>query len=94
MLRTLTIIFLVLCLSLLAACNDNPAKEYGKTVVQSIDRAHGAADSANLQALKESIQAYYASNGTYPESLDELGMSIDASYFDYDPATGNVTLRQ
>jgi hypothetical protein len=93
MLKTITIILLALGLMAMAACEENPAKEYGTTVVRTIDRADRAADSANLAALKQSVQAYYAANGRYPESLDELGIGIDSSHFDYDPATGTVTIK-
>jgi hypothetical protein len=94
MLRAITIMLLALSLAALSACKDDSAEEFSKTVVVPIERAERAADSANLSALSKSVEAYRATNGRYPESLDELGTGIDTSRFDYDPATGKVTLKK
>lgn len=95
MIRFFAILVLGLALAGLAACEENPGKEYGRSVVRSIERAETAADAANLNTLRKSIESYRALNGTYPENIDEIAssMGLDASRYDYDPATGRVTLR-
>ena len=94
MLKTIAIALLTLSLTALTACKDDTAEEYGKAVVGTVDRAERAADSANLAALRTSIQTYRATNGKYPESLKELAMGMDLSRFNYDPKTGAVTLKK
>jgi hypothetical protein len=90
--RFITIIVAALALSFVWACEENPAQEYGRALTGSMDRADRAADRANLAALKKSIASYHSMNGRYPESLDEVATGLDTSRFDYDPATGKVTL--
>jgi hypothetical protein len=90
--RFFTILVVALALAGLAACKENPGKEYGKAIVRPIERAGTAADAANLEALRKSVESYRALNGTYPESIEELAssMGLDASRYRYDPATGRV----
>lgn len=95
------IIFLaLLCLSLASGCEEpsnNPVKEYGVGLVNSYDKSKKAASAANLDAIKRTIAAFRAANGRYPESLDEtaafMGAEIDTDAYDYDPGTGQVTLK-
>lgn len=79
----------------LSACEENPAREYGQGLVRTLDKADRAADTANLNALRQSLESYRALNGKYPDSLDEIArqMGLDPSRFDYDPATGRVALK-
>ena len=85
----------VLCLVAFSSCEENPAQDYGRGLVQTLDKADTAADRANLDALRKSIAAYHAAEGRYPESLTEItsAMGLDPARFDYDPATGRVALR-
>jgi hypothetical protein len=93
--RFIAITFAALALFFIWACEENPAQEYGRALTGSMKRADRTADRANLGALKKSIAAYYTMNGRYPGSLDEVAqpMGLDPSRFDYDPATGKVTLK-
>ena len=82
----------------LPACKEkpkNPVAEYGDRLIDSYKGAQNAADVANLDALRKSIQAYRAANGSNPEKLSDvsalIGGSIDFDKFDYDPATGSVS---
>jgi hypothetical protein len=100
-------VFLIVVLGLmvlpfLIACEKkpkNPADEYGTALIGSYKHAQNAAVAANLDAVKRSIQAYRATNGKYPDSLDELkkdfkGSDIDMSGYDYDPETGAVSIKK
>jgi hypothetical protein len=90
-------LFVFILISLiLPACNskqENPVNTY----LGATKSASTAADAANLDALRKSIEAYRAANGSYPESLKDvegmLGSQLDFSRYDYDPQTGKVTLK-
>jgi|Deesub1362A_J573_1020465.scaffolds.fasta_scaffold00013_66 hypothetical protein len=90
----LSVLFL---LSLISACKESPVEEYGDALIDSYEMSKEAADAANLDTIKRSIAAYYASNGKYPESLDEIaaftGIELNPDKYDYDPETGKITLR-
>ncbi len=80
----------------IASCNNdqNPAQQYGKTMVQSLKSAKKLDATVNVLEVKKSIQEFYAANGRYPADLNELstfnGMTLKSDQFDYDPATGNL----
>jgi uncharacterized protein YcfL len=81
---------------ILLACSskqENPVNTY----VSVKKSASDAADIANLDALRQTVQAYRAANGNYPASLkdveDMLGSPVDFSKYSYDPKTGSVTLK-
>ena len=97
-------ILVITCFSLLLlvmpACREkpkNPVSEYGDSLINSYKGAQNAADQANLDALKAAVSAYRAEKERYPESLQEVGnmlrSPVDLSKYDYDPATGAVTLK-
>jgi hypothetical protein len=80
----------------LPACNskqENPVNTY----VSVKKSASDAADIANLDALRQTVQAYHAANGNYPASLKDvegmLGSPVDFSKYNYDPQTGSVTMK-
>lgn len=81
----------------IASCNNdqNPAQQYGNTMVQSLKSAKKLDAAVNVLEVKKSIQEFYAANGRYPADLNELstfnGMTLKSDQFDYDPATGNLT---
>ncbi len=87
-------------LLLLPACKEkpkNPVAEYGDTMINAYKGAQNAADLATLDGLKKAVEAYRASNSSYPAELkdvgDLMGEHVDFSKFDYDPATGSVSLK-
>jgi hypothetical protein len=71
--------------------------QYGDSLINAYQGAQNAAEQANLDAVRKAISAYHAANDTYPNSLQDinnlLGVQIDLSVYDYDPSTGNVTLK-
>jgi len=81
----------------LYACKDNPADKYGTTMINSYHQSQTTADQATLDSLNKSIQAYQASNGKNPESMEELekivGSPVDRNKFQYNPETGTVALK-
>lgn len=80
----------------LAGC-DNPVKQMGSDAVQTIDRSRERGAQAGLDTMNKAVETFRASNDRLPESLDELiqsmGITVDASLYSYDPATGTVALR-
>jgi len=94
-----SVLFLLI---LLTACKDkdeprNPVKEYGNTLINSYEKAQGAAETANFELIKRAIQQFHAANGEYPENLQDLakfiGIEINADMYEYDPRAGTITLR-
>jgi len=76
---------------------ENPVTQYGDTLINSYKGAQNAAEQANLDAVRKAISAYRAANEGYPKSLQDIGnligSPIDLSGYDYDTATGTVTLK-
>ncbi len=93
-------ILLIAAISLLlVSCSEekNPVAQAGGTLINTYKRGQQAGETANLDAVKKTVQAYQAANDRYPETLDEIkGMirsEIDTSKYDYDPQTGEVRLK-
>ena len=76
-------------------CKENPVEQYGTGLVDAYKKAEPAADEANVAMLRQSIQAFRAAQGRFPESLEELegmtGTSIDPEQYLYDPGTGQLS---
>lgn len=99
--KSMRILFLVVLLLFLISCDQkpkNPVDEYGTVLIDSYKKAQKAGESANLDAVKKSIQAYYASNDKYPDNLDEIksfiNSDIDLSKYDYNAENGTVFLKK
>ncbi|MGE5190190.1 MAG: AAA family ATPase [Gemmatimonadota bacterium] len=62
------------------------------------DKARAAQAATDLGSVKDAIRNYQVENGRYPDSLDAvrnyLRPDVDLSAFNYDPASGNVTIKQ
>jgi hypothetical protein len=87
-------------LSLIAACDEkpkNPVSEYGDIMIDSYKKAQAVKETADLDAIRKTIQAYHALNDKYPQSLDDvkelIGAEMDMSKYSYDPQTGTVNIR-
>ena len=85
---------------LFTACSEkpkNPVAEYGNSLTDAYKKGQQAGEIANLDAVRKAVQAYYALNGKYPQSLDEVKGSIhtemDMSKYSYDSQTGMVSLK-
>lgn len=94
------ILFVVIALFFFIACEEkpkNPVAEYGDAMINAYKKGQDAGETANLDAIKKTIQAYHAANEKYPQSLDEIkgliGSNIDTSKYDYNPQTGAVNLK-
>lgn len=90
----------VFTIVLAAACNesDNPAQQYGNTMVQSLKTAKSVEKKVNVEEVKKSIQEFNAANGRYPADLSELatfnGVTLKSDNYEYDPSTGNLSEKQ
>jgi hypothetical protein len=96
-----------LCLAA-AGCGDRkpkaPEAEKQTTVKDAVDRATKAIpealamrDEADTKFIETAIQAYNASEGRLPESLDAIPevrqRGLDTSRWVYEPASGKVYLK-
>ncbi len=95
------IISLLICFLFILSCSEkpsNPVAEYGDTLVNTYKRGQQAGETANLDAVKKAVQSYYATNGKFPDTLDEakefIGSGLDLSKYDYNAETGIVTLKK
>ena len=90
----------LLCgISLLGGCGERrPKKENIREVVEAQDRARKVKAQADLPAINAAVQEYYAENGRFPDRLDALPFiqdrRIDTSSYAYDPANGQVRMRE
>ncbi|RJQ41071.1 MAG: hypothetical protein C4550_02355 [Nitrospiraceae bacterium] len=88
-------------LPLLASCDEkskNPVSEYGDAMIDAYKKGQAVKETADLDAIRKTIQVYYAENGKYPASLDEIanliGKPLDTAKYDYNPQTGKVSLKK
>ncbi len=84
---------------LVAGCRDQgPKQENVREVVEAPDRARQVKAQADLQAINTALQEYAASNGRFPDRLEDLPFvrdrHLDASLYEYDPAGGQARLRE
>jgi hypothetical protein len=92
---------LVACTFLAIACDEkpkNPVSEYGDALIGSYKSSQVAGEEANLDAVKKAVQAYHAANDKYPAVLEDvgdlIGGKVDFSKYDYNPETGEVSLKK
>ena len=92
---------LVSCTFLTIACDEkpkNPVSEYGDALIGSYKSSQLAGEAANLDAVKKAVQAYRAANDKYPAVLEDvgdlIGGKVDFSKYDYNPETGEVSLKK
>ena len=84
----------------LASCSNdkNPVQQYGNTMTQSYKSAQKLDNKVNIIDVRKSIQEFYASNGRYPDDLNELagfnGVSLKSDQYDYDASTGTLVEKQ
>jgi hypothetical protein len=83
----------------LGGCGEQKPKEENiRDVVEAQQRARKVKAQADLQAVRTAVQAYYTEQGRFPDRLDALPLvqdqRIDTSAYAYDPATGQVGLRE
>lgn len=95
----LIISMMIAILFSITACKEKPRTpldDYGDALIDSYKRGQNAEEIANLDAVKKAVMVYYASNGKYPQSLEEikdlLNSDIDLSRYSYNSENGKVTL--
>lgn len=91
----------LVALSLLFACDEkpgNPVAEYGDSLTGAYTQGRQAGDTANLDAVRKTVDIYRATHGNYPQSLDEIqGLmptKINLSRYKYNPENGAVSLKE
>jgi hypothetical protein len=76
----------------------NPLARYGESMVTAYTKGKRAGLEGNLNSVKKTIQAFHALHDRYPKDLDEIkplfSSPIDLSVYDYDPDTGQVSLKK
>lgn len=94
------VLFVVFIVFFFIACDQkpkNPVAEYGDAMINAYKKGQDAGETANLDAIRKTVQAYHALNDKYPQSLDEIkdliGAKIDTSKYDYNSQTGAVNLK-
>jgi hypothetical protein len=90
-----------LTLTLLFACNEqpkNPVAEYGDSLIGAYKSGQQGGETANLDAVKKTVEMYHATHDKYPQNLDEIkdliSSKIDLSRYEYNPENGSVSLKQ
>ncbi len=91
-------LFVFIVLLIISGCEGNNFfEDYGDAATDSYENVGNIADKASLQAAKRYIQSYRAINGKYPESIEELAVSIggdfDTEKYEYNSASGKIELR-
>ncbi len=94
--KRVLILSVILGSFILTSCDSRQANPVD-TYVGAVKNAGEVSKTASLDAVRQSIVAYHAANGKYPESLqdveDMVGSRLDVSRYNYDPQTGTVTLK-
>jgi hypothetical protein len=97
--KTIILLSFILFSMLAGGCEEksNPVAQYGDALISVHEGSKIEAQQATLQGIKNAVQVYYASNGRYPENLDEIqklmDSPIDVSMYDYNPQNGSVALK-
>lgn len=86
------IIFVISCES------KNPVEQYGDALIKTYKDTQQFGAKTTVKNLQESIKAFYAANGRYPNDLKELedftGITLDSSKYEYDPSKGTITQKE
>ena len=94
--RRFFIVF-ILALSIGAGCSDdqNPLRQYGKTLTGSLGKAEKAKIVADLRTIRAEIVRYKSENGEYPPTIEALNLpNIYPGAYNYNSETGEVTQAQ
>jgi hypothetical protein len=96
--RIITLLLSLVMVMSAAGCEEEkgPGSHYDDTLISAHERGKAVAGRTTLKGIQDAIRAYYASNGEYPASLDDLpelmSSPIDTSLYDYNPENGTITL--
>jgi len=95
-----TLFLILIVSSFFFSCEEkpaNPVAEYGDTMLNSYQKGKQAGETGNLDAVRNAIRAYHASNDKYPQNLEEikelLGSELDLSKYEYNPQNGTVNIK-
>ena len=92
--RTIVMVLVIQAVICFGCESKNPVEQYGDTLIKSYKNTQQVGDRTSLQNLKESINAFNAAHGRYPNDLKELaeftGIALDSTKYEYDPSTGKI----
>ncbi len=85
--------------SWLVGCGEQkPKQENIDDIVQAQERARKVRAQADIRAIHTALQEYQIQNGRFPGRLEDLPFvtdrNIDTSWYAYDPANGQVRMRE
>ena len=96
--RFVGIILSVLIIAVLAVVTtsylSNVTKQAGLGSKSPVNAARSVKEQADLVTLQSSLGAYFAQNGTYPQTLDDLQPSLAAAGYSYTQCSLNSALVQ
>jgi hypothetical protein len=96
--RASVIVPAILSVIVFACESKNSLEQSGDTLIKTYKNTQQFGDKTSLQNLQESIKAFSAAHGRYPNDLKELeeftGVTLDSSKYEYDPLTGKMTQRE
>lgn len=91
------ITIILLFTALTVGCKQDPVKEYGEGLLDTLDSSEVAVDQANLRSLKQAVRMYHNEHGQYPNALEDvagfMSSPVDLNKYQYNPNTGQVTLK-
>ena len=91
-------LFLGLVLLCLSCEHKNPSEQFGNTLIKTYRESQKTGEKASTHNLQESVKAFQAANGRYPNDLKELGdfagTTLDSSKYTYDPITGIISPKE
>ncbi|MBF0343735.1 MAG: hypothetical protein HQL06_05825 [Nitrospirae bacterium] len=85
------------------ACKDiSETKEQFSTItdkkMERVEKSRVVVEKADIETLRRGITTFNATNGRYPNNLDELkefvAIDFDKGIFNYNPQTGTLALKQ
>ena len=96
--RANVIVPAILSIIVLGCESRNSLEQPRDTLIKSYKNTQQFGDKTSLQNLQESIKAFSAAHGRYPNDLKELeeftGVTLDSSKYEYDPLTGKIIQRE
>jgi hypothetical protein len=96
--KKLSLLLVILFIAVFLSCEKNPVEEYGDAVVNTYQGTKQKGKHLTLTGLQNAIQLYRTANGRYPKDIEEVAglmdSPIDFSLYDYNPQTGQISMKE